>query len=150
MATVNVANNPQLGRILVDSQGLTLYTFQKDTGMTSTCNGQCAVGWPPLVATGKPTAGSGVTASMLGTTKRADGTSEVTYAGHPLYTYEADTAPGQTLGNGLNAFGAVWNAVQTSGAKAPMGGSGGASSSASSSSSTSSAPASSGSGGYGY
>jgi predicted lipoprotein with Yx(FWY)xxD motif len=149
MAAVNVANNPQLGRILVDSKGLTLYTFQKDSGMKSNCNGQCAKFWPPDVATGRPTAGSGVTASMLGTTKRADGSTEVTYAGHPLYTYEADTSPGQVTGNGINTFGAVWNAVQPSGAKAPMGGSSGGSSSgtAPSSSGSSSAPAS---GGYSY
>ena len=109
----------------------------------STCNGPCAQGWPPLMASGHPSAGSGVNAGMLGTTKRSDGSTQVTYAGHPLYTFIEDKSPGQTTGNGSTAFGAVWNVVQPSGAKAPMGGSG-SSASAGSSSSTSS------SGGYGY
>jgi predicted lipoprotein with Yx(FWY)xxD motif len=121
-ATVDVVDNPQLGKILVDSKGMTLYTFQKDVGTKSMCPGACAKIWPPLIS-GHPTAGSGVSAGMLGTTKRSDGTTEVTYAGHPLYTYVTDTSPGQVTGNGVNTFGAIWNAVQPSGAKAPLGGS---------------------------
>jgi predicted lipoprotein with Yx(FWY)xxD motif len=76
----------ELGKILVDGAGRTLYLFQADKGMASTCNGACADAWPPLTTTGKPNAGPGVSASKLGTTKRSDGTTEVTYNGHPLYT----------------------------------------------------------------
>lgn len=156
-ATVDVASNPQLGKILVDSQGLTLYTFQKDTGSKSMCAGNCASVWPPLTASGRPT-GNGVNTGMLGTTKRSDGSTQVTYGGHPLYTYTADSGPGQATGNGINSFGAVWNAVASSGAQAPSGGSSGGSSAGGSASSgggssTSSgggSSTSSGGGGYGY
>jgi predicted lipoprotein with Yx(FWY)xxD motif len=74
----------------------------------STCYGACAALWPPLTTTGKPHAGAGVSASLLGTTKRSDGKVEVTYNGHPLYYYVADTKRGQTTGQGLNQFGAPW------------------------------------------
>lgn len=143
-ATVDMVSNPKLGNILVDSKGMTLYTFQKDVGTKSMCPGACAKVWPALTVSGRQTAGSGVSAGMLGTTKRSDGTTEVTYAGHPLYTYVTDTSAGQVTGNGVDTFGAVWNAVQPSGAKAPLGGSGG------SSGSSSSAGSSSSGGGYGY
>ena len=92
-ATVSVANSG-LGKILVDSQGKTLYLFEKDTGTKSTCSGGCATIWPPLRASGKPTAGTGVKASLLGTTQRSDGNAQVTYDGHPLYLYEADASAG--------------------------------------------------------
>jgi predicted lipoprotein with Yx(FWY)xxD motif len=148
---VDVANNPQLGKILVDAQGRTLYLFQKDVGNRSMCAGACAKIWPPLLASGSAKAGKGVTQSMLATTSRSDGSMQVTFAGHPLYTYSADTAPGQTGGNGLNEFGGVWNAVQPSGAKAPAGGgsTGAASGSSATGTSGGSAGGSSG-GGYGY
>jgi predicted lipoprotein with Yx(FWY)xxD motif len=146
-ATVDVANNPQLGNILVDSKGLTLYTFQNDTGSMSTCTGSCAQFWPPLTASGQPSAGSGVSSGMLGTTKRSDGSTQVTFAGHPLYTYSQDSSPGQTTGNGINSSGGIWNAVQPSGAKAPSSGSSGGSGSSASAGSSSST---SSSGGYGY
>jgi predicted lipoprotein with Yx(FWY)xxD motif len=142
-ATVDVANNPKLGKILVDSKGMTLYTFAKDTGTTSMCTGKCAQFWPPVTSS-KPTGGSGVSSSMLGTTKG----SQVTYAGHPVYTFTLDKAAGQVNGNGLNEFGGVWNAVQPSGAKAPAGTS--ATSAAGTSSNASSSSSSSSSGGYGY
>ena len=148
-ATVDVADNSQLGKILVDSKGLTLYTFAKDTGTTSMCSGACAKGWPPLIASGKPTAGSGVSPGMLGTTKRSDGSMQVTVAGHPVYTFVEDTSPGQVTGNGSTAFGGAWNVVQPSGAKGPMGSST-ASSGAPASSGSSSSGSSSSSGGYGY
>jgi predicted lipoprotein with Yx(FWY)xxD motif len=150
--TVAVANNSQLGRILVDSQGRTVYTFAKDMNGTSSCSGQCATFWPPVVAKGKPTAGTGVTASMVGSTTGSGGTMQVTYAGHPLYTYAGDTAPGQAKGNGLTDFGGLWSAVTTSGSATPSGGSssgGGGGSSASGSSSGSSSSSSGGSS-YGY
>jgi predicted lipoprotein with Yx(FWY)xxD motif len=97
-----------LGRILVDSRGITLYDFVKDKGKTSVCYGGCAALWPPLITHGKPVAGTGVRASLLGTTKRKDGKLEVTYGGHPLYYYVSDRKPGQTTGQGLNQFGGPW------------------------------------------
>jgi len=106
-ATVVAAKSP-LGRILVDSRGITLYDFPKDQGTTSSCYGACAALWPPLITKGKPVAGLGVRASLLGTTKRKDGKLEVTYNGHPLYYFVSDRKPGQTTGQALNQFGAPW------------------------------------------
>ena len=114
-ATVGVATGGSLGSILVDSQGHTLYLFQKDSGTKSACFGACASTWPPLRASGKPTAGSGANASMLGTTPRSDGKPQVTYNGHPLYLYSGDQNPGDTSGQGLTAFGGAWFAVSPSG-----------------------------------
>jgi predicted lipoprotein with Yx(FWY)xxD motif len=110
-----------LGKILVDAKGQTLYLFQADKGTASTCNGACATAWPPLTTTGKPTVGPGLTASKLGTTKRSDGSTEVTYNGHPLYTFVGDSAPGQTTGQGTQAFGAAWYVLSTAGSKVTMG-----------------------------
>jgi len=104
---VAVAKSP-LGRILVDSKGITLYDFVKDRGTPSSCYGACAALWPPLTTKGKPVAGHGVRASLLGTTKRKDGKLEVTYNGHPLYYFVSDRKPGQTTGQALNQFGAPW------------------------------------------
>jgi predicted lipoprotein with Yx(FWY)xxD motif len=89
--------------------------FAKDTSTKSTCSGGCAQAWPPLIATGKPTAGNGVKSNLLGTTTRSDGSKQVTYAGHPLYTYSGDTDSGQANGQTLNAFGARWYVVNTAG-----------------------------------
>jgi predicted lipoprotein with Yx(FWY)xxD motif len=114
-ATVISAKSSSLGTFLVDSKGRTLYLFDADHGPMSTCNGACAEDWPPLTTTGKPMAGAGVKASLLGTTKRADGTQEVTYAGHPLYYFAGDTAAGQTTGQGSGAFGAPWWVVSPTG-----------------------------------
>jgi predicted lipoprotein with Yx(FWY)xxD motif len=104
-----------LGRILVDSKGITLYDFVQDKGTTSTCYGACAALWPPLLTTGKPLAGTGVRASLLGTTKRKDGKLEVTYGGHPLYYFVTDRKPGQTTGQGINQFGAPWWVISPAG-----------------------------------
>ena len=112
--TVSVANTG-LGKILVDSQGRTLYLFEKDSGTKSTCSGGCATAWPPLRASGKPTAGSGAKASLLGTTPRSDGKPQVTYNGHPLYGYQGDSNAGDTNGQGINAFGADWYVLSPSG-----------------------------------
>jgi predicted lipoprotein with Yx(FWY)xxD motif len=98
--------------VLTNSKGFTLYWFAPDTPAKSVCNGACAQYWPPV--TGKPTAGSGVT-SKLGTITRADGSTQATYNGHPLYTYIADTAPGQAKGNNLNLNGGLWHEVPVSG-----------------------------------
>jgi predicted lipoprotein with Yx(FWY)xxD motif len=114
-ATLGTASAGSLGTVLVDSKGDTLYLFQKDTGTKSTCAGACASAWPPLRASGKPTAGSGANASMLGTTPRSDGKPQVTYNGHPLYTYSGDQSPGDTSGEGVNAFGGLWYAVSAAG-----------------------------------
>jgi predicted lipoprotein with Yx(FWY)xxD motif len=117
-AVVSVSRAPKLGRIIVDSEGLTLYDFHKDKGTTSACYGGCAQVWPPLTTEGKPQAGEGAMASKLGTTKRSDGTIQVTYAGHPLYTYTADTKPGDVKGNDFSSFGAQWYALLPSGEEA--------------------------------
>jgi predicted lipoprotein with Yx(FWY)xxD motif len=118
IAVVTAANAPKLGRIIVDSKGFTLYDFHKDKGTTSACYGGCAQVWPPLTTGGKPRAGEGAMTSKLGTTKRKDGAIQVTYAGHPLYTYTADTKPGDTKGNDIDTFGGEWYALQPSGEEA--------------------------------
>ena len=104
-----------LGQILVDSRGRTLYLFKKDTGSRSRCSGSCAVNWPPLLATGRPKAGSGVKGSKLGTTRRSNGKTQVVYNRHPLYRFVGDTKPGNTSGQGLDAFGARWFVVSPAG-----------------------------------
>jgi predicted lipoprotein with Yx(FWY)xxD motif len=113
-ATVSIAKSP-LGRILVDSKGITLYDFVQDKGTKSTCYGACAALWPPLITKGKPVAGHGVRASLLGTTKRKDGKLEVTYNGRPLYYFVTDRKPGQTTGQGVNQFGAPWWVISAAG-----------------------------------
>src|SRR3954447_6921116 len=104
-----------LGTVLVDSQGRTLYLFKADSGTKSACSGACASAWPPLRASPKPTAGGGATASKLGTTQRSDGQPQITYNGHPLYTYTGDSELGDVNGQGLTAFGAAWFALSPSG-----------------------------------
>ena len=105
----------KLGKVLVDGKGRTLYLFEADKGTMSTCDGACASAWPPLTTSGKPTAGAGVVAANLGTAKRADGTTGVTYDGHPLYTYAGDAAAGQTTGQAINGFGAEWYVLSAAG-----------------------------------
>jgi len=113
-ATVSVANTG-LGKVLVDSHGMTLYLFQQDSGTKSTCSGACATEWPPLRASGKPTVGGGVKKSLIGTTPRSDGKPQVTYDGHPLYGFQADSKPGDTNGQGVDAFGAPWYVLSATG-----------------------------------
>jgi predicted lipoprotein with Yx(FWY)xxD motif len=115
-ATVGVAKTG-LGNILVDTQGRTLYLFKKDSGPASTCTGACATFWPPLIAPGTPTSGTGANASLIGTTKRQDGAAQVTYNGHPVYLYGGDHNPGDTNGQGVVAFGAGWFALSPSGSE---------------------------------
>jgi predicted lipoprotein with Yx(FWY)xxD motif len=98
----------KFGRILVDAHGRTLYDFVADKTTASTCYGACASLWPPLTVSGTPKAGPQIRASLLGTTKRTDGTAEVTYNGHPLYYFASDTKPGDTTGQAINQFGAPW------------------------------------------
>ena len=116
--------------VLTNAKGFTLYSFAPDTSTKSNCNGTCAQFWPPVKG---PATASGVKGTF-GTIKRSDGSTQATFDGHPLYTFAADTAPGQAKGNGLNEQGGVWHEITTSGAAAPA------------PASTSSA----GGGGYGY
>jgi len=119
-------------QVLTNSAGLTLYWFAIDTPTTSKCTGSCATFWPPVK--GPVTAGSGVTGT-LGTITRPDGSTQATYDGHPLYTYAADSAPGQAKGNGLNLSGGLWYEMTVSGSTPPAG---------------AGATATGGGGGYGY
>jgi predicted lipoprotein with Yx(FWY)xxD motif len=113
-ATLGVASS-SLGSILVNSTGRTLYLFKADVGAKSACTGACATAWPPLLATAKPTAGTGLTASKLATITRSDGTQQVTYNSHPVYLFIKDKKPGQTTGQGVTAFGAAWYALTPAG-----------------------------------
>jgi predicted lipoprotein with Yx(FWY)xxD motif len=104
-----------LGNILVGANGKTVYFFLADTGMTSTCSGSCAQNWPPVTTTGAPQAMGGVSQALLGTTKRGDGRTQITYHGHPLYYFIADSGPGMANGENLDAFGARWEVVNAAG-----------------------------------
>jgi predicted lipoprotein with Yx(FWY)xxD motif len=115
VATVS-ASSTGLGMILVDGSGRTLYLFAKDQPNQSACAGACAAAWPVDQTSGTSKAGSGVKASMLGMIKRSDGSTQVTYNQHPLYYYSGDSQAGQQNGQGLDAFGAKWFAVNPAGA----------------------------------
>jgi predicted lipoprotein with Yx(FWY)xxD motif len=115
-AKVAVASS-QLGRILVDARGHTLYLFANDRNGKSACTGKCAAFWPPLLTSGKPLASAGAKTSLVGTTKRADGRLQVTYNHHPLYTFAKDVRKGQTNGEEIDAFGAEWYVVSTAGTR---------------------------------
>jgi predicted lipoprotein with Yx(FWY)xxD motif len=103
--------------VLVDGSGRTLYLFEKDQPDQSACSGACAAAWPVDNSTGTPNAGSGIKASLLGTIRRGDNTTQVTYNHHPLYYYSGDSGAGQQNGQGLNAFGAAWFVVAPAGGK---------------------------------
>jgi predicted lipoprotein with Yx(FWY)xxD motif len=113
-ATVKTRHG-KLGTYLVDSAGRTLYLFEKDKTTKSRCYNACAQFWPPLLTSGKPKASGRAKASLLSTTKRRDGTRQVTYKGHPLYYYTADTKAGDTKGQDVDAFGAEWYILAPSG-----------------------------------
>jgi predicted lipoprotein with Yx(FWY)xxD motif len=112
---VKAAKVGDLGTIIVNSAGLTLYDFHKDKGGKSSCYGACAGAWPPLLTEGEPQAEAGATSRQLGTTERKDGTVQVTYGGWPLYTYAGDKGPGEANGNDIDQFGAEWYALQPNG-----------------------------------
>jgi len=113
--SIGVAST-RLGKVLVGPTGRTIYLFLADSSTKSACNSAgCVQAWPPVLTKGAPRAGAGVNASLLGTIKRADGTTEVTYAGHPLYYFISDTKPGDLTGQGIDAFGAPWYVVSPSG-----------------------------------
>jgi predicted lipoprotein with Yx(FWY)xxD motif len=107
-----------LGTVLTDGKGITVYLFEADTTTKPTCYHACAQFWPPVLTTGAPVAGAGAKASLLGTVNRTDGKLQVTYAGHPLYYFVQSTKPGNVSGQGVNGFGAHWDAIRASGAQA--------------------------------
>lgn len=115
---VSVASVADVGEVLVDSEGLTLYYFEKDKSGRSACYGACASAWPPLTTGGAPHAMSGASSAKLGTIERRDGTTQITYAGWPLYSYVADTKPGEDNGTDVKAFGASWYPLHPNGEKA--------------------------------
>ena len=113
-----------LGRVLVDAHGKTLYIWAHDKTSKSTCNGACAQYWPPLVTKGRPQAIAGANSKLLGTSRRGDGRMQVTYAGHPLYSFVQDTKAGQTNGESLTDFGGRWDPVSAAGKAVRKGASG--------------------------
>ena len=117
-APITVGTAAGVGKVLVDSNGMTLYYFQKDQNGESACYGACEKGWPPLRTEGAPQAGEGAMASKLGTTKRKDGTVQVTYNNWPLYTFIEDKKPGEDNGTDSKAFGASWYPLHPNGEKA--------------------------------
>ncbi len=114
-ATVT-AHASSFGKVLFDGSGRALYLFKRDTGSRSTCSGACAKAWPPFLTTTAPKAGADARASLLGTTSRADGTRQVTYAGHPLYYFSGDSKPGQIKCENVVNFGGLWLVVSPVGA----------------------------------
>lgn len=116
-AVVTTKSNPTLGTILAAGpKKLTVYMFVADKGESSACYGACAVAWPPVTTTGNPKAEGGASASKLGTIKRTDGTTQVTYAGRPLYYYTPDSTEADITGQGVNSFGALWYVLSANGA----------------------------------
>lgn len=109
-ATVKVMKT-EYGNVLVDRRGRALYLFTRDRSPRSRCDAECAVRWPPFLTAGIPAAGSGAQAKLLGTTRRRDGSTQVTYDGHPLYYYIGDHQPGQVLCQAVEEFGGRWYVV---------------------------------------
>jgi predicted lipoprotein with Yx(FWY)xxD motif len=112
--TVAVASS-NLGDVLVDAQGRTVYLFGADNGTKSACSGACAVNWPPLITSGTPTVGNGAGTSLVGTATRSGGEQQVVYNGHPLYLFAGDQKAGDTNGQGVTAFGGSWYALTSAG-----------------------------------
>jgi predicted lipoprotein with Yx(FWY)xxD motif len=118
VATISVTHSGELGSILVSGPKRTVYLFAADKGPTSTCSSACAEVWPPVTTTGNPKAAAGANAADLGTITRSDGRKQVTYKGHPLYFYAGDgTSGGETSGQGINSFGALWYVLAPSGSE---------------------------------
>ena len=103
------------GPVLFDGRGYALYAFTHDRPGRSTCSGACAKAWPPYILRGALRAGAGAKGSLISTTRRVDGTSQVTYAGRPLYYYVGDRKPGQILCQNVLEFGGLWLVVRASG-----------------------------------
>ena len=114
-ATVNVADVGTYGSVLVNGDGMPLYVFSLDTAGTSACMDDCATEWMPLASQGSPVAGTGVDASLLGTITRDDGTMQVTYNSHPLYTFASDTGAGDAAGQNMQDNGGTWNLISATG-----------------------------------
>jgi predicted lipoprotein with Yx(FWY)xxD motif len=114
--TVITTRSGPAGTYLTNGSGRAVYLFAADSMNKSTCSGACTSAWPPVPASGSPTASGSAKSSDLGTITRSDGTKQVTYMGHPLYFYAGDSGPGQTNGQGINHFGAKWWLVGASGA----------------------------------
>lgn len=110
---VTVADS-EFGKILFDGKDQAIYLFDKEKSAKSECYGECAAAWPPVLTEGQPSAGAGADAAKLGTTKRTDGKTQVTYSGHPLYYY-VDDPPGKVLCHNVDEFGGLWLVVQPSG-----------------------------------
>jgi predicted lipoprotein with Yx(FWY)xxD motif len=115
-------HHTSFGTVLTDASGRSVYLFEADTGTTSTCYTDCAGLWPPVTMSGSPSAQPPVQGSLLRTTPRRDGGTQVTYAGHPLYYYAPDQSPGDAKGQGLQSFGAGWDLLKPSGVKVDGGG----------------------------
>jgi predicted lipoprotein with Yx(FWY)xxD motif len=105
----------KFGKVLANKSGMTLYLFVADRKGRSACYGQCATYWPPLIVKGKPTAGTGIKANLLGVTMRKNGQHQVMYRGHPLYRFKLDKKPGQIAGQGQAFFGGKWWGVSAAG-----------------------------------
>lgn len=104
----------EYGKVIVDARGRVLYLFAADKSPTSTCYGACAKAWPPILTRGAPTAGVGLDAKLLGTTKRKNGSRQVTYNGHPLYYFESDTGH-KIMCQHANMHGGFWYVVKANG-----------------------------------
>ncbi len=115
-ATVDL-HDSSLGQIIVDNQGKTLYLFEADKGGKSACDGPCATAWPPYLSNGAPQAAMGASGGLVGTTTRGDGTTQVTYGGHPLNYFVGDKAPGDVTGQDIDQFGAKWYVLDKAGKK---------------------------------
>lgn len=109
------ANSSRYGKVLFDGDGRALYTFAPDRAQTSTCYGACAAAWPPFTVNRAPKAGVGVRHGLLGTTRRKDGSLQVTYAGHPLYYFTGDRQPGQITCQNVSSFGGLWLVINPNG-----------------------------------
>jgi predicted lipoprotein with Yx(FWY)xxD motif len=107
-ATVRIGKANAIGDVLVDAQGRTLYTFDPENTGKIVCTGDCTMLWPPVTVTGQPVAGNQVTG--LATVSRPEGTTQVTFNGHPLYRFASDKAPGEAKGDGYG--GGIWHAAR--------------------------------------
>jgi predicted lipoprotein with Yx(FWY)xxD motif len=110
-----VVKASSFGRILFDGRGFVLYGFTRDPRGRSACSGACARAWPPFIVKSRPHAGKDAAARLLGTTKRPNGSLQVTYAGRPLYYYVGDRKPGQILCQNVTEFGGVWRVIRPTG-----------------------------------
>jgi predicted lipoprotein with Yx(FWY)xxD motif len=114
-AFVSLGSVPELGLVLVDSRGFTLYASAEETDRRPACYAACNRIWLPLLTAGAPQPSNGTAAAKLGTVRRRDGKTQVTYAGHPLYSFVPDRGPGEARGNGFLSYGKRWHALEGSG-----------------------------------